>query len=168
MLHATTEAGSAGRLVVCGAASVAVIWWLWRRDVNARDKQIARISREESLADCRVELSNGKTLPLGRLRSFCRPVLFYGTPEQVEQARATAEQYKEDLLKRGVFIVPLPLAEERPTGEAQVPSGTTAAEVAEMYSPPAAAAGGSSSGGEAVDDSRHGSLLTSLLRADSL
>lgn len=133
-----------------------MIWWLWQRDVKARDKQIARIGREESLADCRVELSNGKTLPLGRLRSFCRPVLFYGTPEQVKEARATAEKYKDDLLERGVFIVPLPLAEAQPGNSTPEATGTTAAEAAATYSPPERSADGTGSSDSTEDETRCG------------
>lgn len=135
------------------AASAVVIWWLWRRDVSAQEKQIARIGREESLADCRVELSTGKTLPLGRLRSFCRPVLFYGTPEQVAEARKVAEQYKADLLERGVFIVPLPLAQPQP-GSEPTSTSTLAEDAAATYEPPAAASNGSTGDDSDVDDSR--------------
>eukprot|EP00892_Ulva_mutabilis_P005086 jgi/Ulvmu1/294/UM001_0298.1 len=90
-------------------ACVGVIAYFLRGDLQARDKQIARIGREESLASLRLELASGKTLPLGRLRSFCRPVMFYGTAEQVEKAREAAAPFKEELLRRGVFLVPLPL-----------------------------------------------------------
>lgn len=86
-----------------------MIAFLLRGDLKARDKQIARIGREESLASLRLQLANGKTLPLGRLRSFCRPVMFYGTSEQVQKALEAAAPFKEELLRRGVFIVPLPL-----------------------------------------------------------
>ena len=88
------------------------IAFLLRGDLKARDKQIARISREESLAGLRIELSSGKTLPLGRLRSFCRPVMFYGTAEQVQKALDAAAPFKDELLRRGVFLVPLPLKGE--------------------------------------------------------
>lgn len=78
-------------------------------------------------------------------------MLFYGTPEQVNEARATAEQYKEDLLERGVFIVPLPLAEAQPGSSTPEATGTTAAEAAATYSPPAPSGDGSSS---SEDDTR--------------
>lgn len=94
----------------CGhAACVGVIAYFLRGDLAARDKQIARISREESLAGLRLQLASGKTLPLGRLRSFCRPVMFYGSAEQVAAALEAAAPFKDELLRRGVFIVPLPL-----------------------------------------------------------
>ena len=60
-----------------------MIAFFLKRDIEARNKQIRRMGREESLAMCRVELASGKSVKLGRLRSFCRPVVFCGTVEQV-------------------------------------------------------------------------------------
>ena len=54
-----------------------------RRDIMARNKALRRMGREERLASCKLELATGKTLQLGRLRKFCRPVIFCGTGEQV-------------------------------------------------------------------------------------
>lgn len=82
---------------------------LLKRDFDARSKQMARMGREERLARCRLELSTGKSLKLGRLRSFCRPVIFCGTGEQVAAALAAAAPFKSDLLERGVFLVPVVL-----------------------------------------------------------
>ena len=56
---------------------------LLRKDLGDRAKQMLRMGREESLAGCKVELANGKALQLGRLRGFCRPVVFAGSAEQV-------------------------------------------------------------------------------------
>lgn len=42
--------------------------------VQARQKQIARLTREETLASLQVELSNRKRLRLAELRKFARPV----------------------------------------------------------------------------------------------
>ena len=42
--------------------------------LQARQKQIARLTREENLAALQIELSNKKTIRLGQLRKFARPV----------------------------------------------------------------------------------------------
>ena len=42
--------------------------------LQARQKQIARLTREERLAALQIELSNKKTVRLGQLRKFARPV----------------------------------------------------------------------------------------------
>jgi hypothetical protein len=51
--------------------------------MQARDKQMARLSREESLSMCGVELANGKRLPLASLRGSVRVVVCAGTNAQV-------------------------------------------------------------------------------------
>jgi hypothetical protein len=71
-----------GSLGTC-AVSLAVLGFIVKRDVEARNRQIRRMGREEELASCRVALASGKTVKLGALRSFCRPVVFCGTGEQV-------------------------------------------------------------------------------------
>ena len=42
--------------------------------MQARQKQIARLTREETLASLQVELSNKKRVRLAQLRKFVRPV----------------------------------------------------------------------------------------------
>lgn len=68
------------------AAALALVGWLLKRDWDARQAQMRRMGREERLASCSLQLANGKTLRLGRLRSFARPVIFCGTGEQARSA----------------------------------------------------------------------------------
>jgi hypothetical protein len=50
---------------------------------QARDKQMARLAREEQLAGQQVQLANGKRLRLADLQGSSRVVLVAGTTEQV-------------------------------------------------------------------------------------
>ena len=50
---------------------------------QARDKQMARLGREEALAACQVQLANGKRKSLASLRGFARVVVCAGTNAQV-------------------------------------------------------------------------------------
>lgn len=93
-----------------------------------------RVGREERLAACRLELATGRTLKLGRLRSFCRPVIFCGSKEQVHTALVAAEPFKAELLRRGVFLVPLPLGDN--AGEALPAVDKESAEAARYASSP--------------------------------
>ena len=54
--------------------AVAVFAWLLRGDLKARDKQMARLLREEKLGIQQLELANRKTLKLSQLRGFSRVV----------------------------------------------------------------------------------------------
>ena len=66
-----------GRTVTCrvSAGRIAVLTpQQFPHTLQARKKQIARLTREERLASLQVELSNKKTLRLAQLRKFARPV----------------------------------------------------------------------------------------------
>lgn len=90
-----------------GAASL--FGWLAWRDWQARNLQLARLTREETLGRLQVELANRKRLKLFDLRSFSRVVIAAGSPEQVEAAVKQAEPFRDELLARGILIVPLPI-----------------------------------------------------------
>lgn len=130
---------------------------------QARDKQIARLTREERLGALPLSLANGRRVTVAQLRSFSRvvrsvslcciqrlfpgwkstvplwhhhdcvqwpqrsayqlilrkarwnsvngraQVIAAGTPEQVAAALEAAEPLREQLLERGVLVVPLPV-----------------------------------------------------------
>ena len=84
----------------------ALMLYFWRRDEASRQKQMARISREETLSALRVSLSSGKTVKLAAMRGFARVVLAAGPAAYVAEAAAAAEPYREALLARGVLFVP--------------------------------------------------------------
>jgi hypothetical protein len=101
-----TEAGqdfaiNIGALLLCG--------FFLKRDLDAREKQMARLLREDALGGCRLELANGKLLRLGQLRGAARPVIIAGTPAQVKTAIEAAEPFKEELALRGVLVIGLPI-----------------------------------------------------------
>ena len=56
------------------AVGIAIFGFLLKRDLDARDKQIARMTREETLGSLQIELANKKTLRLAQLRQFARVV----------------------------------------------------------------------------------------------
>mmetsp|Transcript_13748 Transcript_13748/g.41523 ORF Transcript_13748/g.41523 Transcript_13748/m.41523 type:complete len:335 (+) Transcript_13748:106-1110(+) len=89
--------------------AVGTFAFLLRRDLKARDKQVARLQREERLGALQIELASGKLLRLTKLRGFARVVLFAGTPEQVRQVVEAAESYRQDLIDRTVLLVALPI-----------------------------------------------------------
>ena len=60
------------------AGAILTFVLLFRSDWAARKKQIARLTREERLGSLKLELSNRKTMRLGQLRKFARPVSSLG------------------------------------------------------------------------------------------
>ncbi|CAK0757207.1 hypothetical protein CVIRNUC_002521 [Coccomyxa viridis] len=91
--------------------AVALFAFLLRNDLKARDKQIARLTREERLGALQLGLANGKRIRVAQLRSFSRAVIAAGSPQQVADAMKEAEQFREPLLERGVLVIPLPIYE---------------------------------------------------------
>eukprot|EP00877_Chromochloris_zofingiensis_P000740 jgi/Chrzof1/10667/Cz05g07170.t1_LPA1A[v5.2] len=91
--------------------AVTIFGLLFRSDWQARGKQVARLAREEELASLKVQLANGKRLPLSQLQGSARVVVIAGTTEQVLSSLEAAAPYKEQLVQRGVFVIPLPIYE---------------------------------------------------------
>lgn len=89
--------------------AVATFAFLLKRDLKARDKQVARLQREERLGALQIELASGKVLRLTQLRGFARVVLFAGSADQVRQVVESAERFREELIERGVIVVTLPI-----------------------------------------------------------
>jgi hypothetical protein len=51
--------------------------------LQAREKQMARLAREEALAGLTVQLGSGKRIRLGDLQGSSRVVIVAGTQQQV-------------------------------------------------------------------------------------
>jgi hypothetical protein len=98
--------GSLENLAIDGAA-LATFAWLYAREEAARERQMARIGREERLGRLRVELAGGKTVRLEDLRSFSRVVVVSGDEAYARTALEDAEDVREALIERGVLVVPV-------------------------------------------------------------
>ena len=83
--------------------------YLYKKDAENREKQMARISREERLSALKCELSSGKVVSLFDLRGFSRVVIAAGDADYCNASIAAAEAVKDPLLERGVLVIPLVL-----------------------------------------------------------
>ena len=81
--------------------------FLYKRDVEGRDRQMSRISREERLSNLKVTLAGGKVVSLYDLRGFARVVVVAGNKHYCDAAVQNAEQFREQLIERGVLLVPV-------------------------------------------------------------
>ena len=97
--------------ILVNVTALGVCGYLLRGDLQAREKQMARLMREDLLGMCQVELSNKKTLRLGQLRGSVRPVIIVGTEKQVSSALEVAETYRQALVGRGVLVIGIPMYE---------------------------------------------------------
>ena len=96
-------------------ACAALFVFLWKKDEEAKQKQMSRIGREERLGGLKVELTTGKIVRMQSLRGFSRVVLFAGDLEYLEKSLEVAEEYKDELIKKGVFLVPVVMDDEAAT-----------------------------------------------------
>ncbi|KAG0569124.1 hypothetical protein KC19_6G066400 [Ceratodon purpureus] len=94
-----------------GGAFVALYLWESKRE----EEQISRITRDETLSRLPVRLATNRTVELVALRENTRPVIIAGTAQSVEKSLRAAEKYREDLLKRGVLLIPLVWNENKAT-----------------------------------------------------
>jgi len=83
--------------------------YLYKKDAENREKQMARISREERLSALKCELSSGKVVSLFDLRGFSRVVIAAGDADYCNASIAAAEAVRDPLLERGVLVIPLVL-----------------------------------------------------------
>ncbi|KXZ48166.1 hypothetical protein GPECTOR_30g262 [Gonium pectorale] len=93
------------------AGAAALFAFFFNQDWQARNKQIARLTREERLGALPIRLASGKSLSLATLRGNARVVIAAGTRAQVGAALREAEPLRAELTKRGVLVVPLPIYE---------------------------------------------------------
>ena len=106
---------SVSNVVCANSASPAAFAFLWKKDEEAKEKQMSRIGREERLGGLKVELTTGKIVRMQSLRGFSRVVLFAGNLEYLENSLEVAERYKDELIKKGVFLVPVPMDDDAAT-----------------------------------------------------
>lgn len=95
--------------ILINVTAIGVCGYLLRGDLQAREKQMARLLREDQLGMCQVELANKKVLRLGQLRGAARPVIVVGSQEQVSTALKLAEKYRQPLMERGVLVIGIPM-----------------------------------------------------------
>ena len=88
-----------------------------KQDLEARDRQINRLTREEKLGALSIKLSNGKVISLASLRGTSRVVIAAGTRSQLASAVEYSSPMKDELVRRGVFLVTLPLFDDESSSD---------------------------------------------------
>eukprot|EP01018_Ginkgo_biloba_P002679 Gb_01636 [translate_table: standard] len=94
-----------------GGIVVLVALFIW--DNKKEEEQIAQISRDETLSRLPLRLSTNRVVELVQLRDTVRPVILAGTKDAVTRAVERAEKFRNDLVKRGILLIPLVWSKER-------------------------------------------------------
>ena len=88
-----------------GAASLFA--FLYYRENQAKNAQLSRLSREESLSNLKLRVDDKKIIPVSTLRGFARLVICAGPASFVTESFNRSEPFTEGLMERGVLVVPL-------------------------------------------------------------
>ncbi|KAK7393329.1 hypothetical protein VNO78_21882 [Psophocarpus tetragonolobus] len=87
-------------------AAVSLFAFLYFRENKAKNAQVARLSREESLSNLKLRVDEKKTIPVSSLRGIARLVICAGPASFVTESFKRSEPFTESLLDRGVLVVP--------------------------------------------------------------
>ncbi|KAL6978759.1 Acyltransferase, partial [Sarracenia purpurea var. burkii] len=86
--------------------AVSIFAFLYYRENNAKNAQLARLSREESLSNLKLRVNEKKVISVSDLRGITRLVILAGPSSFISECFKRSEPYTEGLLERGVLVVP--------------------------------------------------------------
>ncbi|KAL8101986.1 hypothetical protein AgCh_033766 [Apium graveolens] len=95
-------------------AAVSVFAFLYSGDNNAKNAQLARLTREENLANLKLRIDEKKVVPVNAFRGFARLVIVSGPSSFISESFKFSEPFTEGLLDRGVLVVPFATDGELP------------------------------------------------------
>lgn len=88
------------------AGAVSIFAFLYYRENNAKNAQVARLSREETLSNLKIRVDEKRILPLSAFRGIARLVILAGPASFIEESFKLSQPFSESLLDRAVLVVP--------------------------------------------------------------
>lgn len=98
-----------------GAA--ALFAFLYYRENKIKNAQMARLSREENLSNLKLRVDEKKIIPVSDFRGLARLVIVAGPSSFITEAFKLSETFTEQLIERGVLVVPFSTDGNAPTFE---------------------------------------------------
>ncbi|KAI4349308.1 hypothetical protein L6164_009913 [Bauhinia variegata] len=98
-----------------GAASLFA--FLYYRENKAKNAQVARLTREEILSNLKLRIDEKRIIPVSSLRGIARLVICAGPASFITESFKRSEPFTENLLERGVLVVPFVTDENSPSLE---------------------------------------------------
>lgn len=87
-----------------GAASLFA--FLYYRENKIKNAQMARLSREENLSNLKLRVDEKKIITVSEFRGLARLVILAGPSSFISEAFRLSEKFTEQLIERGVLVVP--------------------------------------------------------------
>ncbi|KDP26437.1 hypothetical protein JCGZ_17595 [Jatropha curcas] len=97
--------------------AVSIFAFLYYRENNAKQAQIARLSREESLSNLKLRVNEKRIISVSSLRGIARLVICAGPQSYILESFRLSEPFTQSLLDRGVLVVPFPTDGNLPSFE---------------------------------------------------
>lgn len=97
--------------------AVSIFAFLYYREDNAKQAQLARLSREENLSNLKLCVDEKKIISVSSLRGIARLVICAGPGSFLLESFRLSEPFTLSLLDRGVLVVPFATDGNLPTFE---------------------------------------------------
>lgn len=97
--------------------AVSIFAFLYYRENNAKNAQVARLSREEKLSNLKLRVNENRILPISGFRGISRLVILAGPASFITESFKSSDPFTERLLERGVLVVPFPTDGNSPSFE---------------------------------------------------
>ena len=94
-------------------ACLAVLGFLFKRELDSRQKNVAQAAKEEELAQLQVCVSRDgdRAVPISAFRGMYRPIIIAGSKGQVKKSMAKAATFAPMFATRGIVVIPVVLNE---------------------------------------------------------
>ncbi|CBI37231.3 unnamed protein product, partial [Vitis vinifera] len=86
--------------------AVAIFAFLYSRESSAKNAQLARLTREESLSNLKLRVDEKKVISVNDLRGIARLVICAGPAPFIAESFKLSQPFTQGLLDRGVLVVP--------------------------------------------------------------
>ncbi|XP_010906935.1 protein LOW PSII ACCUMULATION 1, chloroplastic isoform X2 [Elaeis guineensis] len=80
--------------------------FLYTRENSAKNVQLAKLSREESLSKLKLRVDQNKIISVSDLRGVARLVILAGPASYIAESFRRSRPFSDSLLERGVLVVP--------------------------------------------------------------
>lgn len=97
--------------------AVLLFTFLYTRENKAKEAQLAKLSREESLSKLKLRLNEKKIISVSDLRGEARLVILAGPASFLADCFKRSKPFTDALIERGVLVVPFSVDGSAPTFE---------------------------------------------------
>lgn len=97
--------------------AVSIFAFLYLNERSAKNAQLARLSREESLSNLKLRVDENKVISVSALRGLARLVILVGPASYIAESFRLSKPFTNSLLDRGVLVVPFASDGEVPSFE---------------------------------------------------